>query len=185
MLEVNTELIKRAQKGDEATLTAIYRHYQVGIFRYLYYRLGDPQLAEDMTSEVFERMLRFMGSFRPPSDRFPAWLFRIAHNLAADHYRKNSRRPQVALHENLADRSDSPEAGLERVLTSEILKQALAELSEEQREVIILRFVAELPIAEVSNTLGKSEDAVKGLQRRALINLRQILQDWKVSYEQD
>jgi RNA polymerase sigma-70 factor (ECF subfamily) len=112
-------------------------------------------------------------------------LFRIARNIAIDHYRKNGRHPQASLHENLTDSNGFPEASLERTLTSEILNRALTELTEEQREVIILRFVAGLPIAEVSRALDKSEDAVKGLQRRALANLRQILKEWKVAYEQE
>lgn len=70
----------------------------------------------------------------------------------------------------------------ERILNSESLRQAIAKLTEEQRDVILLRFIAGLPIAQVAEALNKSEDAIKGLQRRALIALRKIFTDWEVSY---
>ena len=182
MIEINTDLIRRAQTGDTATLGELYERYQLSIFRYLYYRVGDRQTAEDLTSEVFERMLRFLAGFNPPSSSFQAWLFRIARNLSTDHYRKMSVRNDVQLEENLISVNDDPHTTIERVLTIEGLRQALAKLNEEQRDVILLRFVSGMPISEVAHTLNKSEDAIKGLQRRALSALREILVDWEVSY---
>ena len=81
MPEVNTELINRAQEGDEAMIAALYEHFNSGVFRYLYYRVGERQTAVDLTSEVFVRMLRFISGFRPPSSTFQAWLFQIARNV--------------------------------------------------------------------------------------------------------
>lgn len=183
MADVNTETIKRAQQGDEAVLSELYKKYNTSIYRYLYYRVGDAQTAEDLTSEVFERMLRFIGGFRPPSVTFTSWLFQIARNLAIDHYRRNGRRQDIELKEQPSDRKDDPDMTIERTLTRENLQHALTELTDDQRDVIILRFVAEMPIAETAQALNKSEDAIKGLQRRALIALRQTLNDWEVIYE--
>jgi RNA polymerase sigma-70 factor (ECF subfamily) len=93
-----------------------------------------------------------------------------------------SLRNDVQLEENLTAGKDHPEHNVEYVLTIEGLRQALAKLNEDQRDVIVLRFVAGMPIAEVAQALNKSEDAIKGLQRRALMALRELLADWEVSY---
>jgi RNA polymerase sigma-70 factor (ECF subfamily) len=183
MQEVNTEAIRRAQQGDVRILSELYEKYHTSIYRYLYYRVGDRHTAEDLTSEVFERMLRFIGGFQPPSATFTAWLFQIARNLATDHYRRNGGKQQVELEEQMGDSKNDPDRAIERSLTGETLQQALSRLTEDQRDVIILRFVAEIPIAEAAQALSKTEDAIKGLQRRALIALRRTLNEWEVTYE--
>src|SRR3990170_5601528 len=179
MLEVNTELIHRAQQGDAAVISALYEHYHLGVYRYLYYRVGDQQTAEDLTSEVFLRMLRFLGGFQPPSSSFQAWLFQIARNLANDHFRNKEVRNQVRLEEHMTVTVNDLDTSLDRSLASEGLRNALKELNDDQRDVIVLRFVAGLPIAEVAQALNKSENAIKGLQRRGLGALREILVDWE------
>jgi RNA polymerase sigma-70 factor, ECF subfamily len=183
MLDVDTEVIKRAQQGDVKVLSELYEKYHTSIFRYIYYRVGDQQAAEDLTSEVFERMLRFIGGFQPPSVTFTSWLFQIARNLSTDHFRRNGGRKHVQLEEHMRDIGNEPDKAIEHTLTGETLQRALSRLSEDQRDVIILRFIAEMPIAETARALSKSEDAIKGLQRRALISLRQTLNDWEVTYD--
>ena len=165
-------------------MTTLYEHYHAGIFRYLYYRVGDRQTAEDLTSEVFLRMIRNLGGYRlqGSSAPFQAWLFQIAHNLATDHFRRTSNHPQVTLAEHLASADPEPDAGVERRLTHEHLRLALSRLNEDQRDVVVLRFVVGLPITEVAHTLHKSDDAVKGLQRRGLSALRDFLSDLEASY---
>ena len=182
MLEVNTDLIRKATEGDEAVMSALYERYRESVFRYLYYRVGDRHAAEDLTSEVFERMLRFIGNFNPPSSSFQAWLFQIARNLAIDHSRRMKVRNHLPLEENVIDTKYDVDKTVERRLNSEMLAKALRKLTEEQRDVIIMRFVSGMPIAETARTLHKSEDAVKGLQRRALITLRDILSELEVAY---
>jgi RNA polymerase sigma-70 factor (ECF subfamily) len=176
MININTEKIERAKQGDKEIIAALYEHNYLSVFRYLYYRVGNRQLAEDLTSEVFERMLRFIGGFHPPSDSFKAWLFQIARNLSTDHFRKMNIRPATtSLEENIADNSANPGSELERTLDSERLLHSLSGLTEDQRDVILMRFIAGMPIAETAQALQKSEDAVKGLQRRALITLKTLL----------
>jgi RNA polymerase sigma-70 factor (ECF subfamily) len=182
-LNVNTDLINRAQQGDVAVITALYDAYHVGVYRYLYYRVESREAAEDLTSEVFLRMLRFISGFQPPGSSFQAWLFQIARNLAIDHHRKMRVRDHLPLEEDLVAGSDRPEAAAERSLTNDTLRAALAKLSDEQRDVILMRFIAEMPIAEVAKSLHKSENSIKGLQRRALTALRDILTHWEVSYD--
>ena len=180
--EVDTELVKRAQKGDTAVISALYERYHPTVFRYLYYRVGDKHAAEDLTSEVFIRMMRALPGFQLRSASFQAWLFQIARNLAIDHYRKTSTRDLVQLEDNLVVSGEDVEPSIERKLNSQRLQQALTRLTDDQSDVIVLRFVANMPIAQVAQTLHKSEDSIKGLQRRGLIALREILSDWEVTY---
>jgi RNA polymerase sigma-70 factor, ECF subfamily len=176
MIHINTKTIERAKQGDKDVIAALYERHYLSVYRYLFYRVGNRQFAEDLTSEVFERMLRFISNFQPPSSSFQAWLFQIARNLSTDHFREQGRKPtEVSLEENLVDRGLNPVAEMERKLDSERLLQALDGLTEEQRDVILMRFVAGMPIAETAQVLRKSEDAIKGLQRRALTTLKKIL----------
>lgn len=182
MAAITPDLIRRAREGDAHAVAAFYEQYRVSIFRFLYYRLGDTQLAEDLTSEVFLRMMSSLGSYRPQNVSFQAWLFQIARNLSIDHYRKASNRNQPFLEENLATGDASSGRSVERKLTSITLRQALGQINADQRDVVVLRFVAGMPISEVAQTLRRSENAIKALQRRGLVALRKILTDWEVSY---
>ena len=173
--EINSELISRARNGDAVVIGALYERFRLSIFRYLYYRLGDQQTAEDLTSEVFLRMIRSLHGINPHSVSFQAWLFQIARNLAIDYYRKMSIRNHIQLDENLVTRDEDIDTSLEKNLTSERLRRALSRLNPDQRDVIVLRFVADMPINQVAQTLHKSEDSIKGLQRRGLSTLREIL----------
>ena len=183
MLEVlNPDLIRRAKDGDDIVVSEIYDRYQRSIFRYLYYRVGDQQTAEDLTSEVFLRMIEKISYYQDQRASFQAWLFQIARNLSIDHYRKMKSRDSVALEDDYPERSEDPLEVLDRELTSEKLYQAMVKLPENQRDVIVMRFVVGMPIGEVADTLHKTEDSIKGLQRRALLALREILAEWEVSY---
>ena len=170
-------LIARAQKGDEDALSVIYHRYRLDIYRYLYYRVGHLQVAEDLTSEVFERMIRAIkkSSFRNTS--LGAWLFQIARNLAIDYYRKMNVRDHVPLDETLMAHDTDIDLTLEHQMVSDDLVQALKKVNDAQRDVIILRFAVNMPIAQVAQTLHRSEDSVKGLQRRGLMTIRNILSE--------
>ena len=179
---LNEDLIHRAQEGETIVVSAIYERYQRGIFRYLYYRVGDQQTAEDLTSEVFLRMIEALSNYNNQKISFQAWLFQIARNLSIDHYRKMSIQQNVPLEDNLPMDGDEPLELITQELTSEKLRLALVKLPENQRDVIVMRFVSGMPIGEVAETLHKSEDSIKGLQRRALMALRDIMNQWEVSY---
>lgn len=165
-------IITSAQQGNPEATGALYNRYHQGIYRFLYYRTGNPQIAEDLTSDVFLKMVQALPRYHYDSISFPAWLFQIARNLAIDYYRRSNSHPTSALAEDV----DSPEPDLESAidfhLTCRGLADALARLDENQRDVILLRFVEGMPIAETASVLHKSEDAVKALQRRGLTALR-------------
>jgi RNA polymerase sigma-70 factor (ECF subfamily) len=174
------ETILHAQQGQPGPVSELYQYYHPSIFRYLYYRVGDQQTAEDLTADVFLRMVRSLGEFRWHGVPFQAWLFRIARNIAVDHFRRSRAHPAVELPETHPD-SKTTEQIIEHGLTSERLQQALRQLNEEQREVIIMRFVLGMSLAETAQTIHRSEDAVKGLQHRGLMALKEELKDLEVS----
>ena len=182
MTNPNPQTLQRAQQGDNAAIAELYDQYQVIVYRYLYYRTCDAQAAEDLTSELFLRMIRSLADYRPSSGSFQAWIFQIARNLAIDHYRRNSTHPNTFLEENLVTGEATASGSVERNLNAITLRQALTQINEDQRDVIVLRFVAGMPIAEVAQALQKSQDAIKALQRRGLVTLRKLLTDWEITY---
>jgi len=179
---VTVDIIQSAKTGDLASVATLYERHRAGVFRYLFYRVGNRQTAEDLTSEVFLRMIRSLDGYRDRGISFQAWLFQIAHNLAIDHFRRDHNSWEVELLESLPANDPEPAAAVERKLTSESLQRALLKLEADQRDVVVLRFVVSMPIADVAQTLNRSEDAVKGLQRRGLIALRAVLAGSEVPY---
>jgi RNA polymerase sigma-70 factor (ECF subfamily) len=183
MLEtVSTSQVLRAKAGDSSVIAELYERYHLSIFRYLYYKVGDPHTAEDLASEVFVRMIAALPGYQPNHIAFQAWLFQIARNLAIDHYRKAKLRDHLHLEDHLVAGEDDPVNTFEQGMTSTVLKKALTKLPDEQRDVIVMRFVSGMPISEVAQSLHKSENSIKGLQRRGLIALRDILTEWEVIY---
>lgn len=179
-----TCIIERARQGDSEAYGELYECYRLGVFRYLYYRTGDTQVADDLTSEVFLRMIQALPGFEQREVGFQAWLFQIAQNILNDHYRKMSVRNDVQLEDTILNNHQTLARSrpVEHSLNSVTLNQAINRLSGEQRDVIVLRFISGMPISQVAQTLNKSEDAVKGLQRRALMTLRDVLSDWEIHY---
>ena len=174
---VDQALVAKAQAGDRAALAALYdQHFEL-IFRYLRARLGDRQAVEDLTGEVFRRMLASLAGYRPQGLPFRAWLFRIARNLLIDHYRRVGPRTVVEWDDslNVVDLGGDPARQVEQTLVIEGVYRALARLDDQQRETVTLRFLSGLSLRETALALGKSEDAVKALQRRGLAALRTAL----------
>lgn len=176
------ELLQRAQKeGDSEAFGELYRRYANRIYRYLLSKTGNVALAEDLTAEVFVRLIERIGQYTiAPRDNiaiFSAWLYRIAHNLMIDEMRKHQRHTSLEPNDlaHLNEPKPSVAALVERKLESEQVFKRLAALSDEQRQVILLRFIEQYSIAETARIMGKSEGAVKVLQYRAMQNLRTLL----------
>lgn len=173
--QVPGSLIARARRGSPEATSALYKRYYQCIYRYFYYRTGDSQTAEDLTADVFLRMVEAIPNYRIEATPFQAWLFQIARNLAIDHFRRNSAHPVTAIHENMDDDTPDVESTLDFHLTSRGLAEAFAKIDDGQRDVLLMRFIEEMPIAEAARVLHKTEDAIKALQRRGLNALRQLL----------
>jgi len=177
----NSDLVARAQGGDVDAIGGLYDQHHESIFRYLWLRLGDRHVAEDLTGDVFMRMLTALPNYRSVGLPFRAWLYRIAHNLMVDHFRKTNNRVSVPLDEieEQHDESDPTSADEQKLLVARV-SCALSQLDQNQREVIILRFVIGLPLREVALALDKTEAAVKSLQHRSLAALRLVLSQEQV-----
>ena len=178
----SNDLLLRARYGDPGAFELFYERHHKGVFRYLYYRLGNIQAAEDMAAETFLRLISALPNYRPLGMSPQAWVYQIARNLSIDHFRHNRIHEEMALEEQTLSDDDDPPAEAEKHLNQVVLQKALDQLGEDQREVIVLRFISGLHLAETAQTLNRSEDAVKGLQHRALMALRKILSDGEVGY---
>jgi len=166
-------LLARARKLETDALSQIHDMYYAPIFRYVAFRVGDRTVAEDLTSEVFTRLLSALRdrAALAPRNTLRGWLYGVAARVVSDHFRKRYRAPEVELDESLVSRDDGPAEVVEARLTREELKQAMTGLTEEQQNVLALRFGYDMPIQEVARTLGKTEGAVKQLQARAIAAL--------------
>jgi RNA polymerase sigma-70 factor (ECF subfamily) len=147
------------------------------IYRYAMARLGNTAEAEDLTEEVFLKMLGAISDFRWKDVPFSSWLFRIAHNHIATHFRRSAQRggPTAELSEEMVDWRAGPATTVEERITMEEVRLATAALPEAQREVIELRFAVGLSIAETAKALGKREGNVKALQHKAVAKLQKAL----------
>lgn len=171
------DLVRRAQENDEDSFVELYQLFKPQIYRYLCSHTGGRiALAEDLTSDVFIRAYQAIGQFQHRGVPFAAWLFRIARNLLIDYQRGEPRQPAVSLDECDEVVEASAEHRLEFNLISESLQDALAELTAEQRMVVVLRFVEDRSLAETARIIGKNEEAVKKLQSRGLRSLRRLLE---------
>lgn len=170
-------LVRRAQDGNVDAFGELYDRHHRRIFRYIWGRVQDEQVTEDLTGEVFTRMVTSLPGYRVTGVPFQVWLYRIAHNLVVDHYRAGDRRVLVPLHhaEGLSMERSDPATIVERQLAVERVKDALGRLDSSQQEVVVLRFLAGLSLREVALTLGKTIAAIKSLQHRGLVALRVAL----------
>lgn len=167
-------LVVRSQEGDAQAFGQLYDRFQPEIVRYLTYRVGNPDTAEDLAQQVFLKAWQAIPRYQDRGVPFKAWLYRMAHNLMVDHHR--TRRPTTDL-EGI-DIPEEPEAE-QRVLVEEVhahLRAALERLSEDHRQVLVLRFLLEKSAREVGEIMQRKEVTIRGLQMRALQALRREIE---------
>ncbi len=177
-------LLKRALNGDAEAFGDLYLRYLDPIYRYIYFRVGSQEEAEDLTEEVFARAWEALSTFTLRGQPFTSWLYRIAHNLVVD-YRRRQRplpMPEEGLR-TIAAQTLSPEEALAQSQEVAVLIAALRELDDEEQQVILLRFVQDLSHSEVAAIIGKSEGASRVIQHRALTKLQRALNSRKMSHE--
>jgi RNA polymerase sigma-70 factor (ECF subfamily) len=174
------DLALRATRHDVQAFAALYDCYVTKIYHYVYYKVGNAPEAEDLTAQVFLKAWEAIDSYEWRDHPFSAWLFRIARNLVVDYHR--ARRDTVPLDEpdqrvSLTAHASQPhpEQALQTLLTMDQVRNAIRQLTEEQQEVIILRFLEGYSTAEVARVMGKREGAIRGLQFRGLLALREML----------
>lgn len=169
-------LVELAKAGDAGAFGELYDHYVTSIFRFVYYRVGSKHLAEDLTADTFVRAMRAIDRFNWQGRDFGAWLTTIARNLVADHFKSSRARLETLID---AVPEGATEAGSDKEvlgnLTNQALYHAINELSPEQRDCLIMRFIQSMSIAQTAAALGRSEGAVKQLQLRAVRTLAKHL----------
>jgi RNA polymerase sigma-70 factor (ECF subfamily) len=169
-------LVERAQQGDRQALEELYLMHFDRIYSYLQMSVGNRHDAEDLTNQTFVKMLESIDRFQWRKVPVSAWLFRIAHNLAMDHFRSRRRwQPE----EEPPEPPDSEERSAEEEALHSIGRQSMLEmiegLSQDQQQVLTLKFVFNFSNGEVATILGKTEGAIKSLQHRALGSLQRQL----------
>jgi RNA polymerase sigma factor (sigma-70 family) len=168
-------LVRRATDGDPEAFAELYERYVERIFRYIYHKVGSRTDAEDLTAQVFMKAWEAVGRYEWTGRPFGAWLYRMAHNAVVDHYRR--QRETVPLDDVVdgAEPSDYVAQLTLQQLTVEALQHALAHLTDDQQEVIILRFLEAYSVGEVACLMKRRPGAVRALQHRALTQLCRIL----------
>jgi RNA polymerase sigma-70 factor (ECF subfamily) len=170
-------LVERAQQGDRDAIEELYLLHFDRIYSYLHMSVGNRHDAEDLTTQTFLKMLEAIGRFRFQAAPFSAWLFRIAHNLAMDHFRASRRwQPEEDVPEpHGAEQISAEEEALQSIGRKSML-ELIEGLSQEQQQVLTLKFVFNFGNGEVATILGKTEGAIKSLQHRALVSLQKQIE---------
>ncbi len=170
-------LVSRTQNGEMEAFALLYTEYFEHIYRYIYLRVGQVQQAEDLTQEVFLKALDSIGSYHYKGAPFGSWLFRIAHNLVIDYYRKSRKESTLPAESLTIIEPDGPAGAFERSMEVQSMKTAIEMLPPKQKEVISMRFGAGMSVAETARATGKTEGTVKKLQFEALAKLRRLIGD--------
>lgn len=168
--------VEQAQGGDAEAFGKIYDELVKPVYRYIYYRV-EPQIAEDLTEEAFLKAWKNLPKYKKTKHPFSAWVFRIAHNLVCDHYRKHKENFEID--ENIADENQdtNPKRKLNLKLNQLKLKKAINKLPEKYQQVILLKYINEEDNATIASAIGKTEGAVRTIQFRALKKLKTLLKE--------
>lgn len=173
-LEDERRLVDRAQSGDGEAFAQLYEAYLDRVYRFIFFRVTDAQIAEDLTSEVFLKAWQNLSRYHPHGP-FLAWLYAIARNTVIDSYR--TKKPTVSLEEAapIVAQDDKLDDQMQFQFEMQAVQAAMQHLTQEQQEVITLKFIAEYDTTQIAEHMGKSEGAVRALQMRALQALARVI----------
>jgi RNA polymerase sigma-70 factor (ECF subfamily) len=175
------KLLARAKQLDPVALRALHQRFYESVARYIQFKVGDPRVVEDLTGEVFVRVLQGLKRGQAWQDSPQGWIMGIARHVVADHYRQKGRVAEVELSDQFpATLNTNPAHQVALNERRRLLTQAIQRLSAEQRDVILLRFMEGIDIQGVAKAINKTPGAVKALQYRALRALAEIMQDFAV-----
>ncbi len=164
-------LLHRARSLNQEALAEIHNRYYDAIYRYISFRVSNRHATEDLTSEVFLRFLKSVRDKNVPQNTIRGWLYGAASRVVKEHYRHNKRANLTLLHDAIPSNQHGPDSELETKQVRENLQSIMNELTEDQQNVLALRYGFEMPIREVAQTMGKSEGSIKMLQTRAIASL--------------
>ncbi len=170
-------LVEKAKRQDKEAIAQIYSLYVDKIFKYIFYKVGNKAEAEDLTEQVFIKAIEALPRFSWKNVPVSAWLFSIARNQVIDHYRSKGREVEIDIEKAslLEDIAGDPYASALTALTREKIFKALRSLTEDQQQVICLKFFSGLSNTEIASLLSKTEGAIKSIQHRGLRALRKLL----------
>lgn len=171
------KLILRAKEGDQQAIGELYNGHVDAIYRYIWPRVRDDTVAEDLTAQVFLKALEGLPAYEPSGKPFLAWLYRIAYARIVDHWRRQERRATLPLDDTMPAREPRPGDLLEAEDDWVTAIDLLAQLTDDQQEVLMLRFIGEMSLSEVAETVGKTLGATKATQHRALASLARLLEE--------
>jgi RNA polymerase sigma-70 factor (ECF subfamily) len=168
------EFLLRASQGDLDAFGVLYEKYVERIFNYVYYRTGNVHDAEDLSARVFYRALHHIHTYTDRGVPFSAWLYRIAHNLVANWHRDRSRHQEIPLSDapTIHYKGEPPEVAVMQTQERDALLRLIRQLPSERQHLLILKFLEHMSNAEIGETMGRSEGAVKSLYHRTLLALR-------------
>jgi len=169
-------LLAESAKSDAGAFGELYERYYIRVYRYVYHRVGHTSDAEDITALVFMKALEALPSYRTRRNGFAPWLFRIARNAVVDHYRRRRKQNPLDSIEHHAGDADPVGHVLGTEQRAE-LRNLMTELSNDQRDVVLMRYAADLSFPEIAATLGKKEPAVRMLLHRGLRKLKAVMDD--------
>lgn len=175
MQDREADLVRRAKLGESAAHTEIFETLYPKIYSYIYYRVSDVHTAEDLAADVFVRLVKSIDRYEYRGKPLLAYLYTIAGNIVRDHHRKSSRVQHMPLDDRELISDDDPAWDTELSLTGDRLKLAISQLTDEQAQVIIHKFIEQKSNGEIAQLMGKREGSIKSLQHRALNSLRRIL----------
>ena len=174
-------LLKQARAGDSDAVMQIYEQYFPPVYQFIQLRVGDPVLAEDLTSEVFLKLIDALRGHNAPNYSLRGWIFRVARNVLSNHFGKMRKYPVTSLDEWLpSSGDDDPEVQFIRSQNLDHVRRALRMLNAEQQEVLILRCGQKLDLQQTADIMGKSVSAIKSLQFRAVGTLRKLLGEMRL-----
>ncbi len=175
MIEGEQQYIQKAQHGDQEAFGTLYDHYFPQIYRFVLFKVGSKAEAEDLTHEVFLSAWRTLPNYRMKGHPLSSWLYQIARNAVIDLYRTTKHHVQIEMvSEDVLRPVESGQESLDTTLEMEQVQKCIAQLRPDYQDLIIMRFIEELPTAEIATVLGKSEGAVRLMQHRALNDLKAV-----------
>ncbi|MDX1520746.1 MAG: sigma-70 family RNA polymerase sigma factor [Anaerolineae bacterium] len=175
------QLLTQAQQLNPAALSALHQRFYEPVARYIQFKVGDRQTVEDLSGEVFVRVLEGLKRGRGWQGSPQGWIMGIARHVVADHYRHRERMPEVTLNEQITatDEATNPFLQAFKGEQKRRLMAAIQQLTDEQRDVVLMRFMEGIDIRGVATAMNKKPGAIKGLQYRALKALAEIMQDYQ------
>ncbi len=168
-------LVDRASRGDRRALAQIFDTHHDSVYRYIRMRVSGDALAEDLSAEVFTRLLQAFGKGKGPRDSLRGWLYGVAAHCVADHHRREGRARKLDPEHMTPAAAVDPEHSAGTMHDLEGLSEALGELTDDQQQVIALRYGSEMKIRDVAALMGRSEGAIKQLQARAVARLAELM----------